>query len=455
MIKKIHFLGILGSGMSSLAIFTQEYGHQITGSDLVNPCNKKLPNWLNPNSYTDSYNQAFIDEADYVVYSSAIGDDHIELQYAKKLNKKILHRSELINIFTAEKKVISIAGTHGKTTTSSIMSWLFEQGNCQPSFIIGGIPANMPSAKFNQGEHLILEADESDGSFLKYKSDICIITNIEPDHLENHNHSIASYLDKFKTFITKTKICIYNIHDQYSNQLIKHIKNTEFHSFGFDSHADFQITHIENKDLIQLITLKLPCGDTTVIKTSLLGKYNAENVVAAWIGGYFQNIDKDNLSKHVEGFKGVNRRCEHIGSIKLNTKSIPIFDDYGHHPTECHSVLSEYRRQNKKIIHIFQPHRYSRLNHFFDEFIHALSLSDILLISDVFSAGEEKLNMKDSHDLVLSIKNLNKQVFYINDNHEIVDIVNQFIDNDSIVLFQGAGNISKIAHECVAIWNQN
>ena len=183
----LHFLGILGSGMSSLAIYCKESNYVVSGSDLKPIDDPNLPFWIDKNQYTNTLNKSLIDQADLVIYSTAIKTDHPELTYAKLQGKTILHRSELISHISKEKNVISVTGTHGKTTTSSIISWLFEATNQNPSFLLGGIPACLPSAKYSPGKNLILEADESDGSFLKYKTHTGIITNIESDHLENHN----------------------------------------------------------------------------------------------------------------------------------------------------------------------------------------------------------------------------------------------------------------------------
>src|SRR6056300_1001667 len=231
--NKIHFIGILGTGMSSLALYCHENGYFVSGSDVKDTHDPSLPSWLDNKCYINKLNHNFINQADYIVYSTAISNDHPELVYAKEKKKNILHRSELINLISTNKHVISIAGTHGKTTTSAFTAWIFNKNHLNPSFLIGGTPTNLPNAKYNKGKHIILEADESDGSFLNYRTDTCVITNVEPDHLENHDNSFENYLNSFKDFIEGCQTCIYNSNDKYTSFLIKDIKNTTFYSFGY------------------------------------------------------------------------------------------------------------------------------------------------------------------------------------------------------------------------------
>lgn len=453
---RIHFLGILGTGMSSLGIYCQEKGYIVSGSDVKDINDTSIPAWINEVAYVNKIDHNLINQANYIVYSTAIKQNHPELIYAKKQGKKILHRSEFIKIISKNNQVISIAGTHGKTTTSSLTAWVFSQNNQQPSYLLGGIPINLSSAKFDTGKQFILEADESDGSFLNYDTDICVITNIEADHLENHNNSFENYLNAFKKFISGCNICIFNFHDAYTNSIINEINGTTFYSFGYDSRATFQIIDIIHKGSTQLIQILAPDNQTYAFETKLLGKYNAENAVAAWILGYLNKIELIGLSNSISSFEGVKRRCEHIGQININQQlSIPVLDDYGHHPTECNAVIKEFKRQNKKIIHIFQPHRYSRLTQFFDEFIETLKESDVIIIQDVYTAGEIKKDQKDSLSLVNTLDQIHPNVFHVNDSQNVVSIVNEFLDQNSVILFQGAGSISQMAHECAKIWNQN
>ena len=454
--NKIHFIGILGTGMSSLALYCHESGYFVSGSDVKDTHDPSLPSWLDSKCYINKLNHNFINQADCIVYSTAISNDHPELVYAKEQKKNILHRSELIYLISADKHVISIAGTHGKTTTSAFTAWIFNKNHLNPSFLIGGTPTNLSSAKYNKGNHIILEADESDGSFLNYRTDTCVITNIEPDHLENHDNSFESYLNSFKYFIEGCQTCIYNSHDKYTSSLVKDIKNTTFYSFGHSQDVDFRIIHIKPNDSTQTIKIQTPDQKKYQFETQLQGTYNAENAVSAWIVGYLNNINYENLTKSTKTFEGVKRRCEIIGHININNNAkIPILDDYGHHPTECHAVIKELKRQNKNIIHIFQPHRYSRLTNFFDEFCNTLKESDILLIQDVFTAGENKENRKDTFDLINKIKKYHPNIFHAKDTQTIVSIVNKFIDNNSIILFQGAGSVSQTAHECANLWKQS
>lgn len=454
--NKIHFIGILGTGMSSLALYCHESGDFVSGSDVKDAHDPSLPSWLDSKYYINKLNHNFINQADYIVYSTAISKHHPELVYAQEHKKNILHRSELINLISANKHVISIAGTHGKTTTSAFTAWIFNQSQLNPSFLIGGIPSNLSNAQYNKGKHIILEADESDGSFLNYRTDTCVITNIEPDHLENHNDSFENYLNSFKEFIEDCQTCIYNFHDKYTSYLVKKIKNTVFYSFGYSEDVDFKIIYIEPNDSTQTIKIETPDQKQYQFETQLQGKYNAENAVSAWIIGYLNNVNYENLSRSTKSFKGVKRRCEIIGHINIDSNAkIPILDDYGHHPTECHAVIKEFKRQDKNIIHIFQPHRYSRLTNFFDEFSNTLIESDILLIQDVYTAGEKKDNKKDTFDLIKNLRKVHPNVFHAKDTKTIVSIVNKFVDNNSIILFQGAGSVSQTAHECVYLWKQN
>ena len=447
--KHIHLIGILGSGMSSLALYCIEKGFYVTGSDILPMGSTQIPKWLPLSQYRSCLDSSVIKNADVIVYSTAIKNGHEELDYCKSINKNVLHRSELIGKLIKDKNVISVTGTHGKTTTSSLISYIFNQNKLNPSFLLGGKPLDIPNGHFNNGNDIILEADESDRSFLNYKTDVCVITNIESDHLEFHNNSNEDYLNAFRSFIIKNKVCIYNSDDQNIRTIINSIQEPiSFYGFGYDEHADFQIIKITHHDLKQTITIKLPNQQTTQITSFLLGKYNSENIVAAWIVCYLHSIKIQGINNAIISFQGVRRRCQTIGLVKQPGFVVPVIDDYGHHPTECHAVLTEYKRQNKKIIHIFQPHKYSRTTLFFNEFVEALSIADVLILLDVYSPEETLCahNQKSTKDLLLSLKNKK---------NEIISIINHFIDDDYVILFQGAGSISLLAHDCVEIWNQN
>ena len=412
-----------------------------------------MPTWIKSSESDSKMNELFIDDADLVVYSTAISPNHCELIYTKSINKTHLHRSELINLFTEEKYTMTVAGTHGKTTTTSLLAWIMDKTTDDTSYLLGGQPIGLPSAQFKGGKYLVLEADESDKSFLNYQSQACIVTNIEPDHLENHNNSFEEYLTSFKTFIHRNSLCIFNHDDPILRTLSKSTKNVTFISFGFSNEADFSIKKIVFNQDHQNILIKAPNGNEYSFDCQLLGDYNALNAVSAWVMAYTQKINPNLISNAISQFCGVSRRCEKIGVASISNTLIPVIDDYGHHPTECKAVLTELKKRYKQVIHVFEPHRYSRLDMHFKDFVDVLSLSDIIIIMDICPAGEEKQHYRDSHDLSFAIAENHNHTFYVKTSNDIIDVCNQHINSDAVILFQGVGSTIQImAKECLKKW---
>lgn len=454
--KHIHFIGILGSGMSGLAMLFLQYGFKISGSDVLNENNHSLPKWLHKDSYTHTMNEGFINKADIIIYSTAIPQDHNELVYARQKQKEILHRSEAINIISKNKRILTIAGTHGKTTTSSLLAWIFKQTKHNPSYLIGGDPIGLTKASYNDGIHFITEADESDSSFLNYPTDLGIVINVEADHLEKHNNSFSQYKEIFLQYIKKSSKCIINIDNPVLNEFVKILDTKNIITFGKTSEADFKIYSIHAKNLEQTINLVKPDGNMISIQSNLMGSYNAENIISAWIAGHLEGISDSDLHTSISSFQGVKRRCQTIGITKKFGFNTIVLDDYGHHPSECHAVLKELKRQGHHVIHIFQPHRFTRLNNFFDDFKNALKLADLSIITDVYTAGETQLShQKCSNQLIKDLIIDKHNAYKLKSDDDFFSILQNNLNANSIILFQGAGTISEMAHMYLQLWNQN
>lgn len=448
-LKHVHFIGILGSGMLALAKLMVDQGIKISGED-NQPLSSNLPAWFSQVAFSQLTEQSLIEKADLVVYSTAIPKGHPSLLLAEKLDKNIIHRSKALDILTGSRQLICITGTHGKTTCSALMAWIFKTANQSPSFYIGGIPNQFDAAVSHvNSKHFIIEADESDGSLINYMPHGVMITNIEPDHLEHHQSSVDVYNQCFASFMQKPQVLIMNADDDTSCKLMTDAQSLNIKTIGFTQNADYCIKHVAHESDTQVITIINQEKEITVLKTPLLGQHNTYNVAMCWLLARTYDIDETAILSAIKTFNGVGRRNTTVGYLTIDQHTIPVIDDYGHHPTECRLMLEEYKRQNKHIIHVFEPHRFSRFNYFFDAFRDALLLADHTVIMPVFAAGEDANNQLNADDMCQSLIKHNHPASTFKDNGALMQYIKQHHQPNTIVLFQGAGSVTQFAKELI------
>jgi UDP-N-acetylmuramate--alanine ligase len=443
----VHFIGIGGTGMSGLAKILLELGFSVSGSDLVaTPVTKRLET-LGATCYI-GHEAKNVTNPSLVVVSSAIKPDNPELKTAQKRMLPVIHRSELLAYLMEKQKGIAVAGTHGKTTTTSMLALVLEKNGLDPTVVVGGELSDLGSnAKLGQGEYLVTEADESDGSFLKLKPVASIITNIEDDHLDYYGN-ISKIKDGFSKFISRTTDTAFVCLDD--PQIIEVINNCKLPLVTYainNQRADYVLknVHLNPKGsrgevfyhghLMGLLELAIP------------GQHNLLNALAALAAARWVGLDFERVALALRHFLGVGRRFQLLGEVR----GIKVVDDYAHHPSEIKATLQAARQiKPQRIISVFQPHRYTRTLFLSEHFGSAFKQSDLVIVSEIYSAGEACLNGVNAQLIVKAIlRQGNKEVKYIADKKEIVPYLAGVIRPGDLVITIGAGDIWTVGEALV------
>ena len=446
--ENIHFVGVGGIGMSGLALIMKGMGFKIQGSDISN--NKNIER-LKKNKIKISigHSKKNINKATILVISSAIKKNNPEILFAKKRKIPIYKRGEMLaNVVSLMKNVV-VSGSHGKTTTTSLISNIFAHAKIDPTVINGGVLNSFSgSAKLGKSEWCILESDESDGSFTKIPSTYSIVTNIDKEHLDYYK-SLKFLKDNFIKFIEKTPsfgksfICLDN---KYNREILRNVKNINYNTYGFHKNSNFQIINVIKKKELSLFDLKIKTPESKPrfirkITVPTIGMHNIRNATAAIAVATSVGITNDIIKKSLSNFKGVQRRFTKI----FNYRNIPFFDDYAHHPTEINEVLNGVRDvyKDSEILCIFQPHRISRLKNLTKEFSECFKKADTVVLCPIYKAGENiKLGFSYLNFAKRLAINSDVKLIVIQNEKDLVNFTKQNIYGDKIVIGMGAGSIS-------------
>ena len=445
----IHFIGIGGIGMSGLAQIMKNIGFNVQGSDIAE--NKNTMNCKKEGiKFFLGHKKKNIFKATIIVKSTAIKKNNTELLEATKRKIPSYDRIEMLANIIALKKNIIITGTHGKTTTTSLVAKILLSAKLDPTIINGGVINSLKNnAKLGKGDWSIVEADESDGSFLKVPINYSIVTNIDKEHLDFYKN-YATLKKAFVTFINKTPPigkAILCLDDKNLRKIIKQIKIKNYLTYGFNKKSDYNILNIKYDINFTRFDLKIRNSNTkaTYIRNiclNLIGTYNVLNSVAAIVVSLSLGIKLNIIKKALKNFTGVQRRLTKV----FQKDKVEFFDDYAHHPTEIRAVLDGLKKvvKKKKIISIFQPHRYSRVKSLKSEFASCFYNSDVVILCPVYSAGEKKDINYNQIKFAQSISHLsNTQVIVIYDELDLVRYFKKNLTGNEIVLGLGAGSISK------------
>jgi len=457
-IKHIHFIGIGGSGMIGIAYLLLRKGYKVSGSDI----NKSKPlSDLRKIGAKVSYthNEKNLGKADLVVMSSAIKTSNPEYRSAKRKGITIIPRAQMLGSLMRGYESIAIAGSHGKTTTTSMIANIFSEALLSPTYIVGGKVLGIgKNSELGSGNYLIAEADESDGSFLHLQPDVGVFTNIDNDHLSYYDNDMDKLLNSFQMFAENIPFygaLIINGDDKNVRKVAKRISRRQI-SFGFFAASDYQISNATYKNNYQSFNL----ADHIEKKNYLFslpmpGKHNLYNAAAAIAASIEEGIPIKSIQQGLKNFKGVSRRFEKH-EIKINKKKIILIDDYGHHPEEIRSTINAIQQAfpKKKICMIFQPHRYTRTAQLYNDFIDVLSMPDSLLLFNIYPASEVPIKGISSKTLLESIKQKGKLNASLTSDKSILnDIKNSSADFD-ILVTQGAGSISSICEAIQKKWQK-
>jgi len=450
----IHFIGIGGIGMSGIAELMHDLGYKIQGSDINN--NDNIERLKKKGiKFFKGHNKNNIKKVSVVVFSSAIKKNNPELIASEKLSIPIISRADMLAELMKYKKSIAVAGSHGKTTTTSLVGSIFDNADFDPTIVNGGIiNSYSKNNRFGKSEWMIVEADESDGSFLRLPHQINIITNIDLEHLDYYK-SKNNLMLAFKSFINNLPfygysiMCIDNLNVK---KLYNSIKTRKIITYSKNYDSDVRIIKIKGNITSTDFTLYFKSGIIKNFKgkinfnITLLGDHNVLNATAAIITSLIANIPIKKIKNTLETFQGVKRRFTFLGKVK---KAL-IYDDYAHHPTEIKASYDIAKQiSQKKIIVIFQPHRYSRTKILLNDFIKVLKKIDILYIMDIYAAGEKPIKNINSLNLVNKLQKFNNNVFYLNGRKNLYLELSSYFDESNTIVFMGAGSITHKAHELI------
>ncbi|NLP36592.1 MAG: UDP-N-acetylmuramate--L-alanine ligase [Firmicutes bacterium] len=443
-IKHVHFVGIGGYGMSALALALLSLGYQVSGSDQKESAITKELCRRGALVYL-GHKAENLGKADLLVYSTAIPADNVELKAAKAKGIPLWHRSELLACFINRRFGIAVAGAHGKTTTTSMVASVLTQGGLDPTAFIGGIFTEFGgNARIGKSDIVIAEADESDNSFLRYRPQMAVVTNIEADHLEHYHGDFNLLLQAYEAFLANVVAggtAVLYEEDQYLKTMRpKHLKKIV--TFGLQS-GHWRAIGVEAKGWGSRFQVVGPHKQQALITLQVPGRYNVLNALAAVAVARELNVDFAHIQAGLEQFRGAERRFQFL----YDNGDFIVVDDYAHHPTEIRATLQAARTgTGKRIIVVFQPHRYSRTKWFFDEFATAFTQADQVILHKIYAAGEAPLADVSIDSLAEKIRQNGTNVKQINDAEEISQHILSELQPGDLIITMGAGDVTDIGH---------
>jgi UDP-N-acetylmuramate--alanine ligase len=451
-IGPVHFVGIGGIGMSGIAEVLANLDYTVTGSDVADSANvKRLRD--KGIAVAVGHRAENIDGADVVVVSSAIRADNPELVAARARRLPVVRRAEMLAELMRLKRCVAIAGTHGKTTTTSMVAALLDAGNLDPTVINGGIiNAYGTNARLGGGDYMVVEADESDGTFLKLPADIAIVTNVDAEHLD-HFKTFQAVQDAFVAFVENVPFYGFAVmctDHPIVQRIVGRIADRRVITYGENPQADVRLVDLKNAGGVSTFTVVFRDRDGATLRKiddlnlPMPGRHNALNATAAVAVAHELGIADDLIRAALDRFGGVKRRFTRVGEWN----GVTIIDDYGHHPVEIAAVLKAARESTGgQVIAVVQPHRYTRLQSLFEAFSTCLNDADVVIVADVYPAGEAPIEGVDRDHLVAALRARgHKQVIALDGPDRLAGLVRDLARPGDYVVFLGAGNITQWAY---------
>lgn len=440
---KVHFIGIGGIGMSGIAEVLLDFGFKVSGSDLSESAVTENLKKKGAEVYL-GHARENIKNCTTIVYSSAINEKNPEIIEARENNIPLMRRAEMLAELMRLKHGIAIAGTHGKTTTTSFLATILQESEYDPTYIIGGIVDNLKgNAKVGKGRYLVAEADESDGSFLLLNPVMSVVTNIDFDHMEFYKTE-ENLLNSFERFMNKIPfygLCALNAHDEKIKSLIPKMKKP-WVTFGIDIESDFQAKNLIYKDFTTTFDLYFKGKLVEKIILSLPGRHNILNSLGAIALAHHMGLGFDTIASSITKFKGVNRRFQ----LLLEKGDFELLDDYGHHPTEIKETLSTLRkiRENKKVVAVFEPHRFTRTKDCWNDFIESFHDVDEVALLPIYPASEEPIEGVTSEKMSQDMSShFSGSVKSYSSFSELGEYLKSKLNENVTVISLGAGSIGR------------
>lgn len=452
-IGKLHFIGIGGAGMGGIAEVLLNMGYKVSGSDIAeNDVTRRLQS-LGATLYR-GHSCEQIDGATAIIVSTAIDADNPEIIAAKEAKIPVIPRAEMLAELMRFREGIAVAGTHGKTTTTSLLASILATAELDPTFVIGGcLNSTGTHSKLGTGRYLVAEADESDASFLHLQPMISIVTNIEADHMETYGGDFEVLLDTFVEFLHHLPfygLAVVCIDDPGVESILSRLSRPVL-TYGTSDGADVGISNVRYTGTSSQFDVQLP-GATSVLPISLNmpGLHNVLNATAAIAVAIQLGVSGANCQKALAEFSGVGRRFDIQGEVTGEFGSVLMVDDYGHHPTEVAATIKAANNAwpGRRLVMVFQPHRYTRTRDLFEDFSRVLSDVDVLVMLEVYAATEEPIAGADSRSLCRAIRARGFiEPVFVEDNDELTQVLIQLLKDGDVLLTQGAGNVGALAKQ--------
>jgi UDP-N-acetylmuramate--alanine ligase len=450
-VKRVHFVGIGGAGMSGIAEVLLTQGYQVSGSDVAATTVTRRLTALGARIAT-GHAADNIAGADVVVVSTAVAHDNPEIAAAREKGVPVVPRALMLAELMRLKQGIAVAGTHGKTTTTSLIASVLAEGGLDPTFVIGGrLVSADANARLGKGEFLVAEADESDASFLVLQPVLAVITNIDADHMETYEHDFAKLKEAFVNFVQRLPFygtAVLCIDDANVRDIIPAITKSIV-TYGFAEDAQLRAQDVDHAQGRMRFVASCVRMQPLSVELNLAGVHNVQNALAAIAVGREVGVADDAIAKALSEFKGVGRRFQRFGEIAiLRGGSFTLIDDYGHHPTEMAATLDAVRRSfpGRRLVLAFQPHRYTRTRDLFEDFVKVLSTADALLVADVYPAGEAPIVAADGRALTRALRVGGRiEPVFVEDVSDMPEAIHAIVRDGDVVLTMGAGSIGQVS----------
>ncbi|MCW8830800.1 MAG: UDP-N-acetylmuramate--L-alanine ligase [Gammaproteobacteria bacterium] len=456
-VRKVHFVGIGGAGMSGIADVMNTLGYEVSGSDLADNAITRTMQADGIKVYR-GHDAAYVQGVDVVVISSAISDENPEVQAARESLIPVVPRAEMLAELMRFSQGIAVAGTHGKTTTTSLVTSVLAAGGLDPTYVIGGkLNSSSAHANLGSGKYLVAEADESDASFLYLQPVMAVVTNIDADHLPTYHNDFERLREAFVEFLHHLPfygLAVVCVEDDEVRNLLPKITRPVVR-YGIEQEADVYASNIQSSGMQTSFDVTLPeRAEPLAITLNMPGNHNVLNALAAIALAHELGVSDEAIQSALAGFEGVGRRMHLYGEIQTPAGLVTLVDDYGHHPTEIAATLQAVRTgwPDKRLVLVFQPHRYTRTRDLFEDFTDVLADVEVLLLTEVYAAGEEVIAGADGRSLCAAIRARGKvNPVFVKDVDEVAESLRAVIQDGDIVLTLGAGSIGRVAEELPAL----
>jgi len=451
-IRGIHFIGIGGVGMCGIAEVLRNQGYAVSGSDIRRSLVTERLEKLGIELFIGHAEENVVN-ADVVVVSTAINEENPEIKAARERRIPVVRRAEMLAELMRYRHGIAIAGTHGKTTTTSLMASVFAQGDKDPTFVIGGrLNSAGTNAQLGESRYLVAEADESDASFLHLQPMVSVVTNIDADHMDTYGGDFSVLRKTFVDFLHNLPfygLAVLCVDDPVVRDVMPEISRPIL-TYGLSDDADYRAVDIRQQGMQTHFRVIRPEGYAPLdITVNMPGVHNVQNALAVIAVATDEGIDDLAIRQGLEQFAGVGRRFQVLGDVPVSNGNVMLVDDYGHHPREVKAVIKAIRDgwPEKRLVMIYQPHRYSRTRDLYEDFVQVLDEVDVLLLLDVYAAGEDPIPGADSRSLCRSIRQRGRiDPIFVESRDQVAQLLPGLLQPGDLLLTQGAGDITAMAH---------